>query len=828
MAEATRVIVVVVALVVVHPDERDYLEVGNVILNKSVLRPGRWHDVTMVVNCKEGRAFIYVDGKIVRGDGGEHAVVIGEGAGAKSPLAVKRGGFLLFAASEASWMPGGCYLRRCAFTSDCLSAKQLEQGAYQNRLASAKIREYLKEQLPQQELALTPILRRKAMPFWRSGWFLSEFGQAVFPVDSESSFSSFQVFVFAAEKLFQAPSSEGKLSGILGLMSEEAQKARLVCLTGAGFSTESGIPDYRSPQGSYSKGHKPMTHQEFVSSCLNRRRYWARSLRGWRYFDGAAPNSAHRALGVLEDAGYVQAVITQNVDGLHQRAGSQNVIDLHGRNDQVMCLTCSRTRPRAGYQLELEEVNAAWMDAFLPPQEVMDIRADGDAHLDVRSFDGFVVPPCKACGGVWKPRVVFFGGSLESSVKLKAQEALRGAEALLVMGTSAKVFSAFSLVRLAAEAKKPVALVNIGETRADPLVSPDLRMHMRCSEALSAAEPLFRRLSNALESPEPQVIVFFLKAVKQLRARMSNVGDACIIPLAVGSTVVPLMLEKTEGKDGPNYRLTICNGGPGVLYHRQSARSPPKLKHQTCMTFDGIPAERAEDEAFWTTMVTACLISSEREPEDLLYDVFLPYLIKAPAVVDALYPKGAKMLEGLSIPDSDFHSRPRAFGPWRGLTLLWKHLLRSKAGLTKQQVKAVKWELRATMVDMCVHDLKASKGLDSTDLRLLKLGCGTMSFAAVRNHTCATDCRSDEDSLSLPAANHSLFACKKLVDAIDVLCSQKPRTYEGQDGSGEFSSYLDLDTGEEKVSQSAIFPFFDRLLRQEARDSTCSMKEHRS
>ncbi|CAE7218509.1 SRT2, partial [Symbiodinium microadriaticum] len=525
----------------------------------------------------------------------------------------------------------------------------------------------------------------------------------------------------------------------------------LVCLTGAGFSTESGIPDYRSPQGSYSKGHKPMTHQEllwggfegeFVSSCLNRRRYWARSLRGWRYFDGAAPNSAHRALGVLEDAGYVQAVITQNVDGLHQRAGSRNVIDLHGRNDQVMCLTCSRTRPRAGYQLELEEVNAAWMEAFLPPQEVMDIRADGDAHLDVRSFDGFVVPPCKACGGVWKPRVVFFGGSLESSVKLEAQEALRGAEALLVMGTSAKVFSAFSLIRLAAEAKKPVALVNIGETRADPLVSPDLRMHMRCSEALSAAEPLFRRLSNALESPEPQVIVFFLKAVKQLRARMSNIGDACIIPLAVGSTVVPLMLEKTEGKEGPNYRLTICNGGPGVLYHRQSARSPPKLKHQTCMTFDGIPAERAEDEAFWTTMaawltllsVTACLISSEREPEDLLYDVFLPYLIKAPAVVDALYPKeGAKMLEGLSIPDSDFHSRPRAFGPWRGLTLLWKHLLRSKAGLTKQQVKAVKWELRATMVDMCVHDLKASKG--GLPVAFVGLGCEGFCYLALLSLT---------------------------------------------------------------------------------------------
>ena len=120
------------------------------------------------------------------------------------------------------------------------------------------------------------------------------------------------------------------------------------------------------------------------------------------------------------------------------------------------------------------------------PRKVMDIRADGDAHLDVSSFDGFVVPPCKDCGGVWKPRVVFFGGSLNSAVKLQAQNALLGAQALLVMGTSAKVFSAFSLVKLAAQAGKPVAVVNIGETRADPLISPALRMHLRCSEALLA------------------------------------------------------------------------------------------------------------------------------------------------------------------------------------------------------------------------------------------------------------------------------------------------------------------------------------------------------
>ncbi|CAK9109151.1 Uncharacterized protein SCF082_LOCUS50723 [Durusdinium trenchii] len=232
------------------------------------------------------------------------------------------------------------------------------------------------------------------------------------------------------------------------------------------------------------------------------------------------------------------------------------------------------------------------------------------------------------------------------------------------------------------------------------------------------------------------------------------------------------------------------------------------------MIFDGIPCERAEDEAFWTTMVTACLISSEKAPEELFYDTFLPYLMNTPAVVDVLYPKKPPA-SGVEAPETDFHSVPQVFGPWRSLTLLWKHLLRTRAGLSKQQVKCLKWELRASLISMSVHDLKASKGLDTTDVRLLKLGCGSMSFAAVRNHTTATDSRPDEDTLSLPASTKSLWECRRLVDAVEILCAQKPRTYEGQDGSGEFASYLDLDTGEEKMSQSAVFPFFDRLLRQE-------------
>lgn len=257
----------------------------------------------------------------------------------------------------------------------------------------------------------------------------------------------------------------------------------LLCLTGAGFSTESGIPDYRSPEGSYSKGHKPMTHQEFVSSPVNRKRYWARSLRGWRFFDGASPNVAHRALGALELSGHVNGVITQNVDGLHQKGGSKNVIELHGRNDEVRCLSCLRSRPRSSYQEELEVVNSDWMAQFLPAEAILDVRADGDAQLTVRNFDGFQVPPC-SCGGIWKPRVVFFGGALEESVKQQALAAQQAAAALLVMGSSVQVFSAFSLVKSAVKARKPVAILNIGETRADPLIPQDLRMQYRCGEAL--------------------------------------------------------------------------------------------------------------------------------------------------------------------------------------------------------------------------------------------------------------------------------------------------------------------------------------------------------
>lgn len=263
-------------------------------------------------------------------------------------------------------------------------------------------------------------------------------------------------------------------------------RGRVVCVTGAGISTESGIPDYRSPEGSYSKGHKPMQHWHFIRYPSQRQRYWARSLRGYEAFSTSKPNAAHYALAALEDNAYISGVITQNVDRLHQRAGTRNVVDLHGRNDEVQCLTCQHTLPRKNYQMELARVNASWIDRYIPPTAVVDLRADGDAHLSVEDFAGFVVPGCKACGGVMMPRVIFFGGSLEPSVKQKARDMVENAEALLVLGSSVQVASAFRLVSTAVTAGKPVAIVNIGETRADSIVPSCLKKTWQCGAALKA------------------------------------------------------------------------------------------------------------------------------------------------------------------------------------------------------------------------------------------------------------------------------------------------------------------------------------------------------
>ncbi|MGN2246884.1 NAD-dependent protein deacetylase [Frateuria sp. GZRR35] len=251
---------------------------------------------------------------------------------------------------------------------------------------------------------------------------------------------------------------------------------RLFVLTGAGCSTDSGIPDYRDTEGAW-KRTPPVTYQAFMGEERTRRRYWARSLVGWRHFGGARPNGTHHALQRLEAQGRLELLVTQNVDGLHQRAGQRQVVDLHGRLDQVRCMGCDWRQPREAFQQELDRLNPGWadLDAAHAP--------DGDADLETAHFDDFAVPPCPTCGGVLKPDVVFFGENVPRERVMLAMEALEAADAVLVVGSSLMVFSGYRFVHAAARAGKPVAAVNLGRTRADPLLS--LKVEQPCAQALA-------------------------------------------------------------------------------------------------------------------------------------------------------------------------------------------------------------------------------------------------------------------------------------------------------------------------------------------------------
>jgi NAD-dependent SIR2 family protein deacetylase len=251
---------------------------------------------------------------------------------------------------------------------------------------------------------------------------------------------------------------------------------RLFVLTGAGCSTDSGIPDYRDSDGAW-KRSPPVTYQAFMGEECTRKRYWARSLVGWRHFGRAQPNGTHHALQRLEAQGRLEMLVTQNVDGLHQRAGQRQVVDLHGRLDEVRCMGCAWRQSREAFQQELDHLNPGWaeLDAVEAP--------DGDADLEAVHFGDFVIPPCPACGGVLKPDVVFFGENVPRERVVQAMQALEVADAVLVVGSSLMVFSGYRFVHAAARAGKPVAAVNLGRTRADPLLS--LKVEQPCAEALA-------------------------------------------------------------------------------------------------------------------------------------------------------------------------------------------------------------------------------------------------------------------------------------------------------------------------------------------------------
>ncbi|WP_407115059.1 NAD-dependent protein deacetylase [Bradyrhizobium sp. LMG 9283] len=267
-----------------------------------------------------------------------------------------------------------------------------------------------------------------------------------------------------------APLANRPLEDFLG------RHERLFVLTGAGCSTNSGIPDYRDSQGNW-KRTQPVNFQAFMSEEHTRRRYWARSMVGWRRFGQAKPNDAHRALARLEAKGRCGMLLTQNVDRLHQSAGHRQVIDLHGRLDLVRCMACGRKTPRDEFQHALGGANAAWLtlDAADAP--------DGDADLEHEDFSSFQVPACEACGGILKPDVVFFGENVPRDVVATAQDHLAQADAMLIVGSSLMVYSGFRFVQAAAHRNIPIAAVNLGRTRADDLLT--LKVEERCEAALA-------------------------------------------------------------------------------------------------------------------------------------------------------------------------------------------------------------------------------------------------------------------------------------------------------------------------------------------------------
>lgn len=299
-------------------------------------------------------------------------------------------------------------------------------------------------------------------------------------------------------------------------------KSNILCLTGAGISTDSGIPDYRGHNGSYHKGHKPMIHDEFMKSHRMRQRYWGRAMVGWRDFVQATPNEGHIALAKLESMGKIgvtfedsmeyykpnceesglnwafsagyrkMTIITQNVDGLHIKAGGRrnHVTELHGRNDRLVCMNCGAYRCRHDFHNELDLLNANWLQE--QQQQVLAVsnytnkglpnnklRPDGDAFLPQQDFQTIQVPPCTDCSnnsnhdaqsqhpGFFKPDVVFFGDSVPKHRVNRCYAAVDASDGLLCIGSSLAVHSAYRFVQRAATKGIPIAILNVGETRAE-------------------------------------------------------------------------------------------------------------------------------------------------------------------------------------------------------------------------------------------------------------------------------------------------------------------------------------------------------------------------
>jgi NAD-dependent SIR2 family protein deacetylase len=249
---------------------------------------------------------------------------------------------------------------------------------------------------------------------------------------------------------------------------------RIVALTGAGLSTDSGIPDYRGPD---SPPRSPMTYDEFVSGPIAQQRYWARSHLGWQRMGRARPNAGHLAMARLESAGVVTDLITQNVDGLHQQAGGRAVIDLHGRIDEVICLRCREISDRVALHERLTALNPDFGHS-------LDVTTAPDGDVDLEDTAGFRLADCLQCTGPLKPHVVFFGENVPRATVDRAFRMVDEAQAMLVAGSSLTVMSGLRFVRHAARNGLPIVIVNRGITRGDPLAG--CRVDAGCSPTLQA------------------------------------------------------------------------------------------------------------------------------------------------------------------------------------------------------------------------------------------------------------------------------------------------------------------------------------------------------
>lgn len=272
-----------------------------------------------------------------------------------------------------------------------------------------------------------------------------------------------------------APAPTSSQPPDVGALVKLLRGRRTVVLTGAGCSTESGIPDYRGP-GTRARARNPIQHMEFLQRSEVRARYWARSLIGWPRFSSARPNAAHHALAALERDGHVLGLITQNVDRLHHAAGSSRIIELHGALAEVRCLSCDGREPRVTLQERLLALNPGFLE------HQVELRPDGDAELPVEAVSSFRAADCLHCGGALKPDVVFFGDNVPRPKVEAAFSMLEEGDALLVVGSSLAVFSGYRFLLRAAERHMPIGMLNIGECRGEELA--DVRVEARVGDVL--------------------------------------------------------------------------------------------------------------------------------------------------------------------------------------------------------------------------------------------------------------------------------------------------------------------------------------------------------